>query len=173
MKLVHDHNVDIEYKIVSDMDIRPETCIGCKTTVLIRRSYKFIDHQDLGSPSIKRILRHEMVLWECKNCGKQFTIKNPNLLFDTNYTSDVKKYVLNRVLEMGDSMKRVVTDLAVLHNVAIDVSTIHRWIDAKAAREATDNRIAEEQLVIEHSGALSLDATFKVVRRKKSEPIQI
>ena len=146
MKLVHDHNVDIEYKIVSDMDIRPETCIGCKTTVLIRRSYKFIDHQDLGSPSIKRILRHEMVLWECKNCGKQFTIKNPNLLFDTNYTSDVKKYVLNRVLEMGDSMKRVVTDLAVLHNVAIDVSTIHRWIDAKAAREATDNRIAEEQL---------------------------
>ena len=49
MKPVHDHDVDIEYKIVSDMDIRPEACIGCNTTVLIRRSYKFIDLQEIKS----------------------------------------------------------------------------------------------------------------------------
>jgi hypothetical protein len=169
MKQVQDHDVEIEYKFVSDMEIRPGACIDCMFTVLIRRSYKFIDLQDLGSPSIKRILRHEVVLWECKNCGRQFTIKNQKLPLDTNYTKDVKNYVLKRVLEMGDSMKRVVSDLATLHNVTIDVSTIHKWVNIKAAREAEAEYIAGDQLIIEHSGALSLDATFKVVRRKKSE----
>jgi len=87
MKSAPDQEVKTEYKLVSDMDIRPNACINCAFTVLIRRSYKFIDLQDIGSPSIKRILRHEMVLWECKKCGKQFT-----------------------------TMKRVASDLALLHH---------------------------------------------------------
>jgi len=114
-------------------------------------------------------MRHEQVLWQCKYCGNLFTIRNPNLPFDTNYTDDVKNYVLKRVLDLGDTMRRVVSDLAVLHNVKINVSTIHNWIDVKASREANEKYINGEIPVIEHSGALSLDATFKVVRRKKSE----
>jgi len=169
MNQVQDHGMEIEYKVISDMNIRPEACVSCGFKTLIRRSYKFIDLQDIGTISIKRILRHEMVLWECKNCGNQFTIKNPNLPFDTNYTNDVKQYVLKRVLEMGDSMKRVASDLALLHNVTINVATIHKWIDAKASRDADVKNMDEEPVIIEHSGALSLDATFKAVRRKKNE----
>ena len=173
MAQVRDHEVEIECKLISDMDIRPQECPACGFNILIRRSYKFIDLQDIGTISIKRILRHEMVLWECKKCGNQFTIRNTKVPFDTNYTNDVKQYVLKRVLEMGDSMRRVVSDLAILHNVTIDVSTIHKWIDAKASREADVKNGTEELVIIEHSGALSLDSTFKVVRRKKSESTQI
>jgi len=169
MNQVQDHEVETDYKLISDMDIRPEACVRCGFKTLIRRSYKFIDLQDIGAISIKRILRHEMVLWECKNCGNQFTIKNPNVPFDTNYTNDVKQYVLKRVLEMGDSMKRVASDLALLHNVTINVATIHKWIDAKASRDADVKNRDEEPIIIEYSGALSLDATFRSVRRKKNE----
>ena len=163
------HECEIEYKTVSDMDIRPSACIACGFETLIRRSYKFIDHQDLGTPRVKRILRHERVLWECKRCGKQFTIRNPRVLFDSEYTFDVKEYVLMRVLEKGDSMHRVVSDLATMHHVTIKAPTIHAWIDEKKAHDANGDKMDTDLAIIEHSGALSLDATFKAVRVKKSQ----
>jgi hypothetical protein len=169
MKQVQDLEVKIEYKLVSDMSIRPEACIDCGFKILIRRSYKLIDLQDIGSTRTKRIMRHENILWECKKCGKQFTIRNPNLPFDTNYTDDVKEYVIKRVLERGDSMRRVASDLASLHNVTINVSTIHKWIDTNALHDDDVKKMDEEPFIIEHSGALSLDATFKAVRNKKND----
>jgi hypothetical protein len=50
MKRIQDLEVEIEYKLVSDMSIRPEVCIDCGFKVLIRRSYRLIDLQDIGSP---------------------------------------------------------------------------------------------------------------------------
>ena len=161
--------VEIEYKQFSDMDIPPQACIACGFEALIRRSYKFIDRQDLGTPRVKRVLRHERVLWECKRCGKQFTITNPRAPFDSSYTEDVKQYVLLRVLERGDSMHRVASDLSLLHNVTIKVPTIRAWIEINKARDENDKRMRDEQLIIAHSGALSLDATFRTVKIKKND----
>ena len=169
MAPVDDYGIELEYKRVTDMDMAPRACIACGFGGVIRRSYKFIDRQDLGTPFVKRILRHERVLWECKKCGKQFTISNPRVPFDSGYTDDVKKYVSMRVLEKGDSMHRVASDLLSLHNITIKMQTIHAWINECRARDGDEKRKQVEPAIIEHSGALSLDATFKTVHVKKND----
>lgn len=58
--------LNTEYKMVSDKDIRPEKCVACGGDKIIRRGHQYHDMQDLGTPTIKRILRHEKITWECK-----------------------------------------------------------------------------------------------------------
>ena len=92
----------IEYNIVSDKDSKPKACGKCGCMELICRTHQFIDRQDLGTPTIKRIQRHEWVYWECKNCKDTFSIRNPAVDYDYSFTNDVKLYVFKRVLEKGD-----------------------------------------------------------------------
>ncbi len=160
-----------EYFVVSDMERKPAYCPSCGWREIIRRTYKFIDRQDLGSPKRKRIQRHEWVLFECKKCGKQITIFNPNISVDTRYTDDVKEYVFKRVLEKGDSMHRVSSDLKDLHNVDLAVQTISEWIMKKKEGGMTSQPVEQQpEPAPEPAEAISLDGTFKAVNPKKNDP---
>ena len=160
-----------DYTVVSDMELKPTECGSCGWREIIRRTYKFFDRQDLGTPKRKRIQRHEWVLFECKKCGAQFTIFNPNISTDTKYTDDVKEYVFKRVLEKGDSMHRVSSDLKDLHNVDLAVQTISEWVMKKKAGDMA-NQPAELQAepTFGPAEAISLDGTFKAVNPKKNAP---
>ncbi len=159
-----------EYQLVSDMELKPSECIACGHREIIRRTYKFIDRQDLGTPKIKRIQRHERVLFECKKCGTQFAIANPNISSDSRYTDDVKEYVFKRVLDMGDSMHRVSSDLKVLHNVDLAVQTISDWITKR--KETDTSNLPEAKAPSARNpdiDVMTLDGTFKAVNPKKND----
>ena len=160
--------VSIEYTTISDKGSKPRVCGKCGCSTLICRTHQFVDRQDLGTPTIKRIQRHEWVYWECKNCKDTFSIRNPAVDYDSSFTSDVKRYVLKRFLEKGDSTTRVAVDLKDLHNVEVDVTTILDWIqkkreqDTKACLAGTSTEKARSSRVI------CLDGTFKAVTPKKT-----
>ncbi len=164
-----------EYAIVSDLELKPTECVSCGWREIIRRTHKFFDRQDLGTPKRKRIQRHEWILFECKKCGTQFTIFNPNISIDTRYTDDVKEYVFKRVLEKGDSMHRVSSDLKDLHNVDLAVQTISEWIMKKKEggkrSPPIDQRLESGPIPTpERVEAISLDGTFRAVNPKKNDP---
>lgn len=160
-----------EYVVVSDMELKPTECVSCGGREIIRRTYKFIDRQDLGTPRRKRIQRHEWVLFECKKCGMQFTIFNPYISVDTKYTDDVKEYVFKRVLEKGDSMHRVSSDLKDLHNVDLAVQTISEWVMKKKEGGMTSKEVERKpEPAPEQVEAISLDGTFRAVNPKKNDP---
>lgn len=168
--------VETEYKQVSDESIRPDACITCGSEDIRRRSHQFHDMQDLGSPLVKRVLRHEKILWECNACEAQFMLVNPNVPRDTEYTDDVKAYVFKRVLDNGDAANRVAADLGKLHHVTITRQAITLWV--KKEREKAEEMLAGGAPVSTHAApVLSLDGTFKAVRSKKnaatrgSEPV--
>lgn len=161
---------DTEYTMISDMSIKPSECIECECPDLIKKTYTLTDRQDLGTPKRKRIQRHEKVYFLCKNCGKLFSIQNPKISTDTRYTEDVKEYVFTRVLEMGDSMHRVSSDLKVLHNVDLAVQTISEWVSKKRKGSNITNEKLDEQDISSHVDVITLDGTFKAVNPKKKDP---
>jgi len=154
-----------EYKRVSDADKRPKECIACGGEAIIRRGHQFHDLQDLGTPTTKRVLRHEKITWECKHCKTQFMLVHPDVPSDTGYTDDVKAYVFKRVLGKGDAMNRVAGDLRELHNVEVTPQAIGEWV--KAERERSEERPGEEPAAPRPVPVLSLDGTFKAARTKK------
>lgn len=158
--------VKTEYKRVSDGDIRPKECIACGGGEIIRRGHQFHDLQDIGTPTTKRILRHEKITWECKRCKVQFMLVHPGVPFDTGYTDDVKTYVYKRVLDKGDAMNRVAADLHDLHNVEVTPQALCEWV--KAEREKSGKEAADEPPAPCPSPVLSLDGTFKAARTKKN-----
>jgi hypothetical protein len=171
MDNVENPEVLVEYSTISDKDSKPSTCSGCGCEDLICRTHQFVDRQDLGTPSIKRIQRHEWVYWECKKCGNMFSVQNPAVEFDCSFTRDVKQYVFKRVLNKGDSATRVAGDLKDLHNVNVDVTTVLEWIqkkkerDMKAPPEGKDHQSKSRGAKV-----ICLDGTFKAVTPKKNDP---
>ncbi len=117
-------STNTSYKVVSDAEIRPTKCVACGAARIIRRGHQFHDMQDLGTPTIKRVFRHEKITWECKECHVQFMLVHPDVPADTTYTDDVKTYVFKRVLDRGDAANRVAADLRDLHNVEVTPQAI-------------------------------------------------
>jgi predicted nucleic-acid-binding Zn-ribbon protein len=170
MGVVEKKGCIVEYNVVSDKDSKPTACIKCGCTDLTCRTHQFIDRQDLGTPTIKRIQRHEWVYWECKNCRNTFSIRNPAVEYDCSFTNDVKLYVFKRVLEKGDSSTRVVSDLQDLHNIDVDVTTILDWIQDKKEQDAknTSPQSGGKDLV-KDAKIICLDGTFTAVTPKKND----
>jgi len=155
---------------ISDKETRPDGCIKCGHEKLIIVNSTIHDLWELGSPGIARILRHEQVRWRCKNCGEEFRVLNTDIPFNSSYTYEVINYALHRVLQNGDSVRRVAKDLNELHNVKVDDSTIQQWVGKK--REARDDGQDESFEKIREAGPdlLTLDGTFKFVDIKKTVP---
>jgi len=170
MESVEKSAVLVEYSNISDKESKPSACGKCGCEDLLCRTHQFVDRQDLGTISIKRIQRHEWVYWECKNCKEKFSIRNPAVEYDSSFTNDVKQYVFRRVLEKGDSSTRVAADLKDLHNVDVDVTTILDWIqkkkdqDTKAALEGKASPRKPKIVKV-----MCLDGTFKAVTPKKND----
>ncbi len=165
----------IEYKVVSDKDKRPRNCITCGSDHLIIRGHQYHDMEDIGTPTFKRVLRHEKITWECKACGAKFMLVNPDVPHDTEYTDDVKAYALKRVLGKGDAANRVSGDLRDLHNVEVTPQAIGEWV--KHEREKILSEPAGDAVAGEKDGApangdpapvLTLDGTFKAATTKKN-----
>jgi len=171
MGTVENPEAQIEYSTISDKDFKPSACNKCGSENLICRTHQFIDRQDLGTPSIKRIQRHEWVYWECKECGNQFSVPNPAIEYDCSFTRDVKQYVFKRVLNKGDSATRVTGDLKDLHNINVDVTTVLEWIQKKKEQDLKsppDDK--ESQSKPRGAKVICLDGTFKAVTPKKNDP---
>ena len=92
MDLTKLKDVEIEIKEISDKEIRPDNCMSCGHVELKIASHVFHDLWDLGSPGVARILRHEKITWECKNCHDQFMVLNQSMPFNTSYTDEIKEY---------------------------------------------------------------------------------
>lgn len=165
----------IEYKVVSDRDKRPRNCIACESDHLIIRGHQYHDMEDIGTPTFKRVLRHEKITWECKACGTKFMLVNPDVPHDTEYTDDVKAYALKRVLGKGDAANRVAADLHDLHNVGVTPQAIGEWV--KREREKTlpgpagsagNGGTPGEPAKGDPAPVLTLDGTFKAATTKKN-----
>ncbi len=118
-------HVRVDIREISDADDPPKTCPHCKTPKYSRASYKYRDIQDLGEPGVRRIVRYEKVVWICKKCKTSFTLKNSEIFERHPYMPGVIKYVTHRVLNKGDSARRVLSDLRELHNVDVTISTLN------------------------------------------------
>jgi hypothetical protein len=170
MDNVENPEVSVEYSTISDKDSKPSACTKCEGDDLICRTHQFVDRQDLGTPSIKRIQRHEWVFWECKKCGNRFSVKNPAVEFDCSFTHDVKEYVFKRVLNKGDSATRVAGDLKDLHNVSVDVTTVLEWIQKRKEQDMkSPTEGKESQFKSRGAKVICLDGTFKAVSPKKND----
>jgi hypothetical protein len=143
-----------EYQRVSDEEIRPRECIACGGEEIIRRGHQFHDIQDLGTPTTKRILRHEKITWECNHCKVQFMLVRPDVLSGTSYTDDVKTYVFKRVLGKGDAMNWVAADLRELHNVEVTPQGICEWV--KTERERSGEKTGDVPAAMRHVPVLAL-----------------
>lgn len=127
--------------------------------------------QDLGTPTIKRILRHEKITWECKLCHALFMLVHPDVPSDTTYTDDVRTYVFKRVLDKGDAANRVAADLRDLHNVEVTPRAINDWV--KQERERSEQARGGGDRLGGHRSlaAITLDGTFKAAATKKNEGV--
>ncbi len=159
---------DTEYKVVSDRDLRPGKCVACGGDRIIRRGHQYHDMQDLGTPSVKRILRHEKITWECKQCHALFMLVHPDVPADTEYADDVRAYVFKRVLDKGDAANRVAADLHDLHNVEVTPRAISNWV--KREREKTERAPVTSTRPARRRppAVLTMDGTFKAAATKKN-----
>ena len=164
-------DVKIDIHEISDKETRPDACIKCGHESLVIANSTIHDLWELGSPRIARILRHEQVRWRCKNCGEEFRVLNMDIPHNSSYTYEVIDYALHRVLENGDSMRRVAKDLNELHNVKITDSTILQWITKKRDEEDEDQGQADEGTKDASVDLFTLDGTFKFADIKKTVPI--
>jgi len=160
--------IRVEIQDVSDADSPPESCPHCQSTNFIRSSYTLRDLQDLGAPGVKRIVRYEKIFWKCKKCNTSFVVKNSNFLERYRYTPSVIDYAIHRILNKGDSNRRVLADLKELHNVEISIGTINKWINDVDQSADLPTSFSEEEEFEEFSGAFSIDGTFRSVKKKKS-----
>jgi len=80
----------------------------------------------------------------------------------------VVKYAVSRVLDKGDSVRRVAQDLNEFHLVKVSVSTVQRWVNEEGKRDELPVDFSNEKPPENFSGFLSLDGTFKPVKLKKN-----
>ena len=130
-----DDGMEIEIREHSDADFYPTTCPSCLTSDIRRHTYKMRFIQDLGTPRICRRIRYERVYFKCKNCKKIFGIEHPLIPIGSNYMPGVIEYAVSRILERGDSIRRVVRDLNELHHVEVSLTSVERWINKRGNKK--------------------------------------
>ena len=81
----------------------------------------------------------------------------------------VIEYAVSRVLERGDSIRRVVRDLNELHHVKVSVVSVERWVNKHGKKEKLSTDLSEEDPPEQFSGFISVDGTFKSVKTKKND----
>ncbi|RLC75138.1 MAG: hypothetical protein DRI61_15430 [Chloroflexi bacterium] len=124
--------------------------------------------QELGTPFTCRRIFYERVYFKCNECGKVFTIEHPFIPINAKYMPSVVKYAVSRVLDKGDSVRRVAQDLNEFHLVKVSVSTVQRWVNEEGKRNELPVDFSNEKPPENFSGFLSLDGTFKPVKLKKN-----
>ena len=169
MEEPNENGIELEIREHSDADFYPTTCPSCYTSDIRRHTYKMRFIPDLGTPRICRQVRYERVYFKCKNCKKVFTIEHPLIPIGSNYMPGVIEYAVSRVLERGDSIRRVVRDLNELHHVKVSVVSVERWVNRHGKREEISTDLSEEDPPKQFSGFISVDGTFKSVKTKKND----
>jgi len=172
--------VRTETREISDADSPPKSCPHCQSTDFTRVSYYFRTLQEMGSPAIARRIRYEAITWECNACHASFAIHNPLVPMRSAYMPEIIEYATHRVLNKGDSARRVGEDLRILHQVEISEDTILGWINKKTNPEKSSpasspvksfpTEFSEKEIDTEFSGVMGIDGTFKAVKAKKNEP---
>lgn len=158
-----------EFAVVSERDLKPDQCVHCGSDKISIATHVFHDIQDLGSPRIKRVKRHEQVRWRCGGCGEEFRVFEPSIPRRATYTDEIILYAITRILKKGDSARRVASDLKELHNVVVDHSTISKWVkqcQEKAVKDGIVLLDSDEKIEVD---VLKCDGTFKAVSTKKND----
>ena len=169
MEEQHENGIELEIREHSDADFFPERCPFCYTSNIKRHTYKIRTIQDLGAPHICRRVRYERVYFKCKNCKKVFSIIHPLIPISSKYMPGVIQYAVSRVLERGDSIRRVTRDLNELHHVEVSVVTVENWINMYGKKDDISVDLSDENPPETFSGFMSLDGTFKSVKLKKND----
>lgn len=169
MEEQEENEIELEIREHSDADFFPEKCPFCKLSNIKRFTYHLREIPDLGTPLICRRIYYERVYFKCKECGEVFTIEHPLIPINARYMPGVIKYAVVRILEKGDSIRRVTQDLNELHLVKISETTVQRWINEHGKKETLPTDLSNEAPPEKFSGFLSLDGTFKSVKVKKND----
>ena len=169
MEAPDESGVELEIREHSDADFYPERCPHCHLSDIRRHSYTIRMIQDLGGPHLCRRIRYERVYFKCKKCEKVFTIEHPFIIVNSSYMRGVIEYTVSRVLERGDSIRRVHQDLNELHHVEVSVGTVENWVNKYGKKEELSTDFSEEDPPDEFSGFVSVDGTFKSVKLKKND----
>ncbi len=169
MEEKNDAGIEVEIREHSDADFYPTSCPSCYTSDIRRHTYKVRYIQDLGTPRICRRIRYERVYFKCKNCKKVFGVEHPLIPIASNYMPGVIEYAISRVLERGDSIRRVVRDLNELHHVDVSVVSVERWVNKHGKKERMSTDFSDEDTPKQFSGFMSVDGTFKSVKTKKND----
>ena len=169
MEEQEENEIELEIREHSDADFFPKKCPFCKLNNIKRFTYHLREIPDLGTPLICRRIYYERVYFKCKECGEVFTIEHPLIPINTRYMPGVIKYAVVRILEKGDSIRRVTQDLNELHLVKISETTVQRWINEHGKKETLPTDLSNEVPPEKFSGFLSLDGTFKSVKVKKND----
>ena len=169
MKEQEENGIEVEIRRHSDADFFPEKCPLCKLSDLKRITYNLREVQELGTPRICRRVYYERVYFKCNDCGEVFTIEHPLIPINARYMPGVIEYAVVRVLEKGDSVRRVTQDLNELHLVKVSETTVQRWINDHGEKKKFPTDLSDEKPPDNFSGFLSLDGTFKSVKVKKND----
>ncbi|MHA1317964.1 MAG: helix-turn-helix domain-containing protein [Candidatus Heimdallarchaeaceae archaeon] len=124
--------------------------------------------QELGTPFTCRGIFYERIYFKFNECGKIFMIEHSFIPINAKYIPSVVKYAVSRLLDKGDSVRRVAQDLNELHLVKVSVSTVQRWVNEEGKRNELLVDFSDEKPPENFSGFFSLDDTFKLVRLKKT-----
>jgi len=160
-----------ELSVISERELKPNNCVCCGSEKITISTHVFHDIQDLGSPRVKRVKRHEQVRWRCGNCGEECRVFEPTIPRRATYTDEVILYAITRILENGDSARRVANDLGQLHNVDVDHSTISKWVkdvEKSGVKNGMVTLDSDEKFEVD---VLACDGTFKSVSSKKNDPV--
>ena len=169
MKEQEENEIEVEIREHSDADFFPEKCPSCRISNLKRLTYRIREIQDLGTPLICRRIHYERIYFQCRECKEIFTIEHPLIPINARYMPGVIKYAVVRVLEKGDSIRRVTQDLNELHLIQVSETTVQRWINEHGKKEKIPTDLSDEDPPDNFSGFLSLDGTFKSVKVKKND----
>jgi transposase len=163
------NGIELEIREHSDADYFPKKCPFCHLSEIKRHTYKIRIIQDLGAPHICRRVRYERVYFKCKSCKKVFGIEHPLINFNSKFMPGVIQYAVSRILERGDSIRRVTKDLNELHHVEVSIGTVQMWINERGEKEKIGTEFADDPPPDDFSGFLSVDGTFKSVNIKKND----
>lgn len=169
MEKISQDGIELEIREHTDGDFFPEKCPICEGEEIRRHTYKIRTIQDLGTPLICRRIRYERVYFKCKTCDSVFSIEHPLIPIGARYMPGVIKYTVSRVLERGDSIRRVTRDLNELHYVKVSLTTAEKWVNKYGKKGKLSSEFSKEKTPTGFSGFITLDGTFKSMKTKKND----